>query len=232
MITTPTLDPSTTLAALVTEDPSRAAALDRLGIDYCCHGDRTLADACATAGLTPEDVATALVGSEPPASSTRPAPTDAAALAAHIQATHHAYLHAELPALIDLAHKIRTIHGARHPELADVQRLVNDVSADLVPHLAHEEQVVFPAIGTDGGGMATDLPAVIAGLRIEHDALGVLLAELRATSDGYRVPADGCASYHALYRRLAHLEADTHLHIHLENNLLFPAVTTAAARAR
>jgi len=72
---------------------------------------------------------------------------------------------------------------------------------------------------------------VIAGLRTEHDALGALLAELRAVAGGYRVPADGCATYRALYRRLAHLEAETHLHLHPENNLLFPAMATAA-RAR
>lgn len=34
-----------------------------------------------------------------------------------------------------------------------------------------------------------------------------------------------CASYRSLYERLAHLEADTHRHVHLENNVLFPAVT-------
>jgi len=233
MTTILTLDPGATLAALITEDPGRAAAFDRLGLDYCCHGQRTLADACAEAGLIPADVATALAVAPPPASPIPPAATDAAALAVHIQATHHAYLHAELPALIELAHKVNAVHGARHPELADVQRLVDTVNAELIPHLAREEQVVFPAISTDDGGAAIDLPADIAGLRIEHDALGALLTELRAVSGGYRVPADGCASYQALYRRLAHLEADTHLHIHLENNLLFPAVTTAvAARAR
>jgi len=227
-----TLDPDATLAALITEDPGRAAAFDHLRLDYCCHGQRTLADACAAAGLTPGDVARALAVARAPASPGLPDATDAAALAAHIQATHHAYLHAELPSLVELARKVNAVHGARHPELAEVQRLVDTVNADLVPHLAREEQVVFPAVSHDAGGTATDLAAVIAGLRTEHDALGALLAELRVTSGGFGVPPDGCASYEALYRRLAHLEADTHLHIHLENNVLFPAVTTAAAQAR
>ena len=53
---------------------------------------------------------------------------------------------------------------------------------------------------------------------------GELLAELRAATNGYEVPSDGCASYEQLYQRLAALEADTHRHIHLENNVLFPAV--------
>ena len=58
----------------------------------------------------------------------------------------------------------------------------------------------------------------------EHDQAGELLAQLRAATDGYRVPDDACASYTALYAGLEELEADTHLHVHKENNLLFPAV--------
>ena len=69
-------------------------------------------------------------------------------------------------------------------------------------------------------------PRIVGSIapRGEHDTVGDLLAELRAHTDGYRVPEDGCASYHALYAGLAELEADTHLHIHKENNILFPAV--------
>jgi regulator of cell morphogenesis and NO signaling len=59
---------------------------------------------------------------------------------------------------------------------------------------------------------------------VEHDRVGELLAELRTATDGFAVPADGCASFHACYQGLADLEADTHLHVHKENNLLFPAV--------
>ena len=43
-------------------------------------------------------------------------------------------------------------------------------------------------------------------------------------------PADGCGSYQALFAGLEQLEADTHLHIHKENNLLFPAVVQVEQR--
>ena len=48
--------------------------------------------------------------------------------------------------------------------------------------------------------------------------------KLRALTSGYQTPANGCRSYRALYDGLAELEADTHLHVHKENNLLFPAI--------
>ena len=108
-----------------------------------------------------------------------------------------------------------------------------ELRADLVPHLRKEEQVLFPMIRELS--TATEAPRFhcgslrnpIAVMDREHDRAGELLAALRAESGGYRVPADGCASYQALYDGLAELEADTHLHVHKENNILFPAVVAA-----
>lgn len=221
------------LGDLVAELPARAAVFDRLGLDYCCHGQRPLAEACAEAGLDPAEVAAAL---DPPAapqtgsSASRLAP---AALADHIEATHHSYLHAELPELTALAAKVLDVHGERHPELAEVRRLVGDLHADLEPHMLKEERVLFPAIRALVGG-TRDFPFgsvrnPISVMMAEHDRAGELLAQLRGATSGYVVPDDGCASYRSLYARLEQLEADTHLHIHLENNVVFPAAIALEA---
>jgi regulator of cell morphogenesis and NO signaling len=213
------------LGDLVAETPSRASVLDRLGIDYCCHGQRTLADACAEAGLDPASVARSL--DTAPTDLDDDHPRDPAALADHIENTHHRYLHAELPELDALAAKVTAVHGERHPELVDVHRLVTKLAADLEPHMLKEERVLFPAIRALAAG-AREFPFgtvrnPIRMMSLEHDRAGEVLAELRATTSGYSVPEDGCASYRSLYERLANVEADTHRHIHLENNVLFPA---------
>lgn len=219
-----TVTATRTLGELVAEVPGRAAVLDRLGLDYCCRGQRTLADACTEAGLA-ADVVVAELGTA--TSQTVDHPTEPAALADHIEATHHSYLHAELPTLDALATKVAGVHGERHPELADVHRLVVALRADLEPHLIKEERVLFPAIralaeGVRGFPFGT-VQNPIRMMSMEHDRAGDLLASLREVTGGYRVPDDGCASYRSLYERLAELEADTHQHIHLENNVLFPA---------
>ncbi len=64
---------------------------------------------------------------------------------------------------------------------------------------------------------------------VKHDRAGELLARLRKLTDDYKVPADACASYRALFDGLAELEVDTHLHVHKENNVLFPAVVAEEA---
>lgn len=217
-----------TLGELVAERPARARIFERLGIDYCCHGHRPLVEAAAEAGLDAVAVAAELdaVDDVAGADVDRLEPV---ALVDHIVDTHHRYLHEELPLLVALADKVHGVHGGRHPELARVAALVREIHDDLVPHLAKEEQVLFPAIRAWVDGQQSfpfgTLSNPVRMLMTEHDRAGELLEDLRAVTDGYRPPADGCASYVSLYERLEHLELDTHRHVHLENNVLFPAVT-------
>ena len=217
-----------TLAELVAENPARAVVLDQMGLDFCCHGNRSLAGACAEAGLDSEELTAALDGAAKVPSAW--AGGGRADLAAYVESTHHSYLHAELASLEWLAAKVFSVHGDRHPELRDVAHLVVEIAADLRPHLATEETDVFPAIASLAPGTAGDqqLAARISDLVAEHTALGAKLAKLRDLTSGYTTPEDGCASYRSLYERLSHLESDTHIHIHLENNILFPAALVEA----
>lgn len=218
-----------TLAQLVAANPARAIVLDRIGLDFCCHGQRSLSEACASAGLDPGDVAAALdtVSDDIPAGWSG---GGRAELASYVESTHHSYLHSELGSLEPLARKVRSVHSGRHPELEEIAPLVAEIASDLLPHLTAEETEVFPAIASLAPGTAGDrrLAERIEGLRAEHAELGEKLARLRRLSGGYTTPDDGCASYRSLYGRLAHLEADTHIHVHLENNVLFPAALVEA----
>lgn len=49
-----------TVGELVAEDYARAAVFAEFGIDFCCGGDRSVARACAEAGVQPEAVGQAL----------------------------------------------------------------------------------------------------------------------------------------------------------------------------
>ena len=220
---------SRTLADLVAENPARAAVLDQFGIDFCCHGQRPLEEACRASGLAVGDV---IAGLEAVADVTPESWTGGGrgALAAYVEDVHHRYLHQEMPMLVRLTEKVVSVHGERHAELAEVQALVSAIADDLGPHLAAEEEDVFPVIDQLAPGTAGDsrLAAQIATLVEEHTALGAQLARLRQITGGYTPPGDGCASYRSLYERLAALEADTHVHIHLENNVLFPAALVEA----
>ena len=220
---------TSSLAEIIEALPGSRRTFERLGLDYCCGGQRSLGDACADLALDPSAVVDELrlADEEPVPDWASMAP---ATLVDHLEAVHHAYLHTEMERLTALAEKVASVHGSRHPELADVERTYAELRADLEPHLLKEERILFPAIRQLADGEA---PAALPGGSVhapisvmlrDHDRAGDLLAELRRLTDGYRPPADGCASYQALYEGLAELEADTHLHVHKENNVLFPAV--------
>jgi regulator of cell morphogenesis and NO signaling len=230
----------TTLGEVVTAHPQLARELERHGLDYCCGGQRTIADASRAVGLDPAAVVASLSDLSSPGDAQPWATMAIVELVDHIEATHHRYLWDELPRLSALLTKIVGVHGDRHPELLDAADAFAEIRADLEPHLTKEERVLFPAIRelAEAGARAEARPVFrfgsvanpISMMMLEHDRAGDLLTKLRSVTDGYQVPADGCASYRACFEGLAELEADTHLHVHKENNLLFPAVVELEAQ--
>lgn len=226
-MTPSTATPEATLAEIVDQRTGAARVLERHGLDYCCGGRQTLGEACEAADVDVADVIADLDAT--PAEAPDWTRLGLTGLADHIEETHHRYLRTELPRLQALAEKVASVHGERHPELSQVETLVGAIRDDLEPHLDKEEQVLFPMLRELAHAVRTpafhcgSLMNPIGRMQYEHDRTGELLRDLRRVTDEFAVPADGCASYKALYEGLAELEADTHLHIHKENDLLFPA---------
>lgn len=223
-----------TLGECVNQHPEAARIFEAAQLDYCCGGGATLRDACREKGIELEvierqlnDLSSVEDGAE---SSTDWASLSPTELVDHLEDTHHRYLRSEFDRIEALAHKVATVHRDRHPELDHIAELYGELRADLEPHLAKEEQILFPMIRELSS--AHESPQLHCGsignpisrMMIEHEAAGALLSELRSVTSHYQPPADGCASYTALFAALSELERDTHLHIHKENNLLFPAV--------
>lgn len=230
----PPIRRSDRLGDLVAEHPHLAPILERWQIDYCCGGERTLAVACDESGADPDEVVAALRAADdvpPDASATEATVTDLtpSELADHIERTHHTFLRQELPRLAELADRVLAVHGDRHPELAEVHDTFEALRLDLEPHLAREEQIVFPFIREidnalrSGRTVHGDLSNPVTVLRDDHEQVGELMTRLSTLTDTFTTPADGCASYRALYDGLGALVADTHVHVHKENNILFPA---------
>lgn len=228
------------VAALVRERPARAGLLERLGIDYCCGGKVPLATACDKLGLDVEEVCRQVDAwdAASPAGADAPAPASLTELVRQIVDTHHAYLRRELPRLEALMAKVLAAHGAGHPELKQVGSLYADLMSELYPHMFREEQVLFPWIERleRTGAAAAAPPASWESIRREleddHRRVGQTLERIRELTGDYRPPTDACMSYQVLLSGLAELAADLHLHIHKENNVLFPAaVRLEAVRA-
>lgn len=222
----------TTVRDLASTNPGAARVFESFGIDYCCGGERSLAQACSAAKVSVEQVIDAL-GEAPARNDDRDwQNASSAELVNHIVEKHHAYVQAEIPRLIALLAKVVRVHMQNHPELKEVQASFQALAEELTLHLLKEERMLFPYIvqledAAKSGGRPA--PAMLGAVQnpvrmmmMEHDSAGELLRKMRETTNGYTVPQDGCMSYEMLYRALPEFEADLHQHIHLENNILFP----------
>jgi len=219
------------LGDLVTEDSRRSRVLEKLGLDYCCNGADSLADASAAAGLDIDQVIAALDLPDAP-DSTGTSAGDNASLAHDIVDTHHAYMWEEMPRLAQLVEKVYRVHGERHPELEQVRDAFFKAVGALEPHMTAEERSVFPTItklekGQPASGAAT-LNETLDTMVAEHQVVGDLFHEIKRLTNGYTWPADGCNSYRMMLEGLSEMELDLHEHIHKENNILFPAARALA----
>lgn len=226
-----------TVGELVAARPGAAIVLERLGIDYCCGGGRELGAVCSEAGTSAEAVVEMVRAEEAGRRERSGSDHDWRAeplskLIGHIVSKHHTYTKAELPRLLALVEKVCSVHGGRHPELISVRESYHALKAELDRHLVTEEEVLFPAVERLGGSGVADSSTLstISKLSGEHDTAGDLLKRMRRDSGNYEPPADGCGSFVALYQGLAALETDLHIHIHLENNVMFRRVLRGGAQ--
>ena len=228
-----TIETTATVGDLAAKLPQATRVLEQFGIDYCCGGGQTLAEACRFKAVDAQEVVRAIEESLKREQVARNyAELDQNELIDHIVSTHHAFTRSEIERLTALLNKVVSVHGVRHPELVDVQKTFIDLAEDLLPHLVKEETCLFPYISKveSFGPRKAVRPAAHFGtvqspvrmMMFEHDLAGHLLRELRRITSEYAIPADACASYKALYQAMEKFEADLHQHIHLENNVLFP----------
>jgi len=219
---------------IAAELPGSIPVLEKFGLDYCCHGDQSLEQACLSRGLSPEAVAAEIeaVVSQSPHPARDWLRATASELIDHILEKHHEYLRAELPALQHRLGRTREAHPSHAALLDELHHTFLALQEELYGHLHKEEVILFPAIraleeAATQGRRAQPLPFgtvnnPIRVMRLEHDHAKAALERLRNITGDYALPQDACATWEALYRGLRELEADLHMHIHLENNILFP----------
>lgn len=238
------IEPRMTVADIATQQPTTIRVFERRRIDFCCGGRRPLADACLEHGLQLADVMAeleaAVAGTAPPARSW--AAASLAEITEHILRRYHDTLREELPRLERMMDKVLDVHRGRHSELRPVADAFVSLRGELVPHMAKEEQVLFPYVlrleGLAAAGerlVGSPFGSVENPIRVmeaDHEQVGRTLALLRGLTDGYLAPPDACNTFRGLYHGLGELERELHEHIHLENNVHFPRAVELEAKLR
>lgn len=223
----------TIVGELVTQDYRAAQVFKNVGIDFCCNGNISLEAACAKNNISTDYVITSLnkiAGQKSDGGIDYNSwPLDL--LADYIEKKHHRYVTEKIKEIIPYLDKITNVHGDRHPELSEVNKLFKESAGELAAHMKKEELILFPHIrkmvqaqqtGTQVQAHFGSVQNPIKMMMHEHDTEGERFRKIASLTDNYTVPADGCNTYRVTLALMKEFEDDLHLHIHLENNILFP----------
>ena len=222
------IDPGSPLGDLVAERPSRGQLFEQLRLDYCCGGRQTLAAACTKRGLELGEVLAALRTLEERGLQAAGVEgrdwreVGTAELCAHIVTVHHDGLRESFPRIERLLATVVRVHDDSAPGLRNAQHRFSEIRSELEPHLASEENELFPAcIAADQTGTPV-AELMLEQHEREHTALGHALTALRILCGDYDRRTALCNTHRALLDALEAFEQDLHQHVHEENNILLP----------
>ena len=216
------------LGEIVADDFRTAEIFMHAGIDFCCGGKKSLGQACVEKSIEPQTVLSQIeaLAHTPLSPGLNFKEWDLGFLADYIVNTHHKYVLKSLPELVFYTQKIADVHGERHPELLEVATLFSRINTELIQHLGMEEKVLFPAIKEALQKPTKENTALIHSeierMNGEHEFAGGAMDKINEITGSYAVPADGCSTYQVCFKYLQEFENDLHVHVHLENNILFP----------
>jgi regulator of cell morphogenesis and NO signaling len=224
----------TTIGEFVAQDFRTAAVFSKYGIDFCCKGQRTIAEVCEKKNINPvellEELDTVLSTKSDEGIDFKSWPLDL--LADYIEKTHHRYVEEKTQVLLPFLDKLCNVHGSNHPELFKINELFKGCATELAKHMKKEELILFPFIKkmvqasidkkTFQKPPFGSVENPIEMMMEEHDAEGERFRKIASLTNNYTPPEDACNTYRVTFAMLNEFEQDLHKHIHLESNILFP----------
>lgn len=223
-----------TVGEIVAEDYRTARVFKSNKIDFCCNGNIILGDICKKKDLDSVYIIKQLNNI---AVNNSKQPLDYQnwrldILAEYIERKHHRYIEEVSPTLVMFLDKLCKVHGKNHPELFDIEMLFNRSAGELATHMKKEELLLFPFIKKLVKAKQNkekivppkfgSVSHLIQSMKNEHIDEGERFRNIAKLSSDFKTPADGCNTYKVSFSMLREFDEDLQLHIHLENNILFP----------
>jgi len=223
-----------TIGEIVTEDFRAAEIFKEEGIDFCCGGNQSLEQACKGNTVEFERIAGKLneLQNIPAGNAHNFKEWNLDFLCDYIVNTHHKTVLKTLPELLFYTEKIANVHGVHHSELLQISKLFSELNKELLQHLEKEEEVLFPAIKdvlkTNSISSKETIISEITRMKTEHEFAGGAMDKINEISNKYTLPADACNTFIVTFKMLQEFEDDLHIHVHLENNILYPKALSLA----
>ncbi len=226
------INSQTLISDIVTENYETAAIFKKYKVDFCCNGNRTLFELSEDSDIDLKsliDEVESIVKRK--TVDYDYTDWDIDFLSDYIYQNHHRYIERQIPEIKSYLEKICRVHGEKHPELFEIDKLFSKSAGDLVLHMKKEELILFPYIKkiakSSRSASKLETPSFISVenpikmMHEEHNDEGERFREIAKLSNDYTPPKSACSSYKIAFKLLQEFEEDLHKHIHLENNILF-----------
>ena len=222
---------TTTVGETVAQNYRAADVFKRHGIDFCCGGKRPIAEVCRQKNIDSQLIEKELsdILSVPKEDTNNYQEWSLTELSNYIIGKHHKYVEENTPLIHQYISKVARVHGHHNTETVEIAELFDEVASELLMHMKKEEQILFPYIqqleqNIEKEGMPPfgTVKNPIRMMEHEHDLAGNIMGRIRELSNNFTPPEHACNTYRVSYAKFEEFEADLHLHVHLENNILFP----------
>ena len=219
------------ISEIVSNDIRTVSIFSKYGIDYCCRANKTLNSVCREKNINKIlliDEIKMLDNFEKAVNYNKMEVDD---LINHIILEHHDYTREKNITIKSLLKKVISRHGDIFPEICEITILFNQIQLELEEHLIKEENILFPRImelvkikknQKMMSGPIFSIANITSVMEREHLAAGNIFEKIKSTTKNYSHPEGSCNSIKFLYYELKELEENLHIHVHLENNILFP----------
>lgn len=213
---------------IVTNDFRTAQVFKEYGIDFCCGGNVTLESIANEKDIKLDALVDKLTNLEGRNGGAALNYKDWAPdfLSDYVVNQFHQKVYQNLPIISQYVEKIALVHGENHPELHEINELFRLINAEMPVHQRQEEDVLFPAIKEVMKNGTAEAKKIIhdqlKDMHEEHELIGGSMDRINVLSNSYELPPDACKTYMVAYKMLEEFEDDLHVHVHLENNILFP----------
>ena len=221
------------IGEIVAEDYRTAQIFKNHKIDFCCQGNRSIETVCENKSFSSKELILEIEAmqqkSETP-NDYKSWPLDL--LADYIEKKHHRYVEESSQILMPYLAKLCKVHGENHPELFEVADEFQKSVTELASHMIREELILFPYIRKlveaeqdNSKVLRPHFGSVrnpVEMMMQDHEIEGERFKKIAELSNNYTPPEDACNTYRVSLALLNEFEQDLHLHIHLENNILFP----------
>ncbi|AEV98304.1 hypothetical protein A4D02_22885 [Niastella koreensis] len=230
------IDPLSSVSDIVNNDYRTAEVFRKHGIEYCCAGKFPLQMILESQDLDVAAIIAELELSIHPIGISHALPFenwDTGFLIDYIVNIHHAYLKKALPDTKEQLEKFVEGHYKKFPGLTELALVFKSLTLEMLPHLQHEEEIIFPYIRQISHAFhnkASYASLLVRTLRKpvenlmhhEHDSINKVLAQMRQLTNSYTPPEHCCTNHRVIYSKLLEIDTDLAQHMHLENTVLFP----------